>query len=274
MNIVESYRKIGKVQDTLTEWFNAVSDKFSTYEIIIDCMNLRQYKTEEMFNHLAKIGLFKVDNLSSAEMFIRLTPEQYEECGITKNGQFLLAGRYCVPVRTIDGKVAAIVGYYPDQRKYVTTPAFGFSKSTSLFGVEHTEYFTADYVCLCEGIFDTLSLQAFGIPAIGNQGLDLSIFKSEMLKRYRKIVAIPDGDKPGQSAIPYKVHITNRKSSGWQIPIDNLFVDLSKYDSTVKDIDDLLKSGGVDIERLDCIFKTKRYIHTLTSVDTLPRTHE
>ena len=264
MNIVECYKKIGEVQDTLTKWFDAISEQFSTYENIIDCMVLRKYESEEMFNHLSKIKLFKVDSLTTAELFCRLTEEQYEMCGLTKNGQFMLSGRYCVPIRTIDGKVSAIVGYYPDSRKYVTTPTFGFSKSTSLFGVEHTEYFTADYVCLCEGIFDTLSLQAYGFPALGNQGLDLSVFKSEMLKRYRKIVAIPDGDKAGQSANPYKVNIAGRKSRGWQIPIDNMFVDLSRYSTDVKDVDDLLKSDGVDLEKLDSIFRNGKYISVLT----------
>ena len=265
MNIVEVYKKIGEVQNTLTEWFSVISDKFSTYETIIECMDLRGYKSEEMFNHLARVGLFKVDSLTTAELFYRLTEEQYEECGLTKNGQYLLAGRYCVPIRTIDSKVCAIVGYLPDSRKYVTTPTFGFSKSTSLFGVEHTEYFTSDYVCLCEGIFDTLSLQAYGFPALGNQGLDLSVFKSEMLKRYRKIVAITDGDKAGQSANPYKINISGRKSRGWQIPIDNIFVDLSKYSKDVKDIDDLLKDDGVDIEKLDIAFRNGRYIKVLRS---------
>lgn len=265
MNIVEVYKKIGEVQNTLTDWFNAVSEQFSTYETIIECMTLRGYKSEEMYNKLVSIGMFKVDSLTTAELFYKLTEEQYEMCGLTKNGQFLLSGRYCVPIRTIDSKVCAIVGYLPDSRKYVTTPTFGFSKSTSLFGVEHTEYFTSDYVCLCEGIFDTLSLQAYGFPALGNQGLDLSVFKSEMLKRYHKIVAITDGDKAGQSANPYKINISGRKSRGWQIPIDNIFVDLSKYSKDVKDIDDLLKDDGVDIEKLDIAFRNGRYIKVLRS---------
>lgn len=267
MNIVEVYKRIGEVQNTLTGWFNAISEQFSTYDTILECMALRGYESEEMYNKLVSIGMFKVDSLTTAELFYKLTEEQYETCGLTKNGQFLLSGRYCVPIRTIDNKVCAIVGYLPDSRKYVTTPTFGFSKSTSLFGVEHTEYFTADYVCLCEGIFDTLSLQAYGFPALGNQGLDLSVFKAEMLKRYRKIIAIPDGDKAGQSANPYKLNIAGRKSRGWQIPIDNMFVDLSYYSPTVKDVDDLLKDSGVDIEKLDIAFRTGKYIKAIRKED-------
>lgn len=269
MNIIDCYKKIGEVQGILTNWFNIISEKFCTYETIIECMSLRDYQSEEMFNHLSKVGMFKVDSLTTAELFCKLTDEQYELCGLTKSGYFLLAGRYCVPIRTVDGKVCAIVGYLPDNRKYVTTPTFGFSKSTSLFGVEHTEYFTADYVCLCEGIFDTLSLQAYGFPALGNQGLDLSVFKAEMLKRYRKIVALPDGDKAGQSANPYKVNIAGRKSKGWQIPIDTVFVDLSKFSPTVKDVDDLLKSDGVDLEKLDIAFRSGKYIKVLRSNEVM-----
>ena len=267
MNIVQTYKKIGEVRDTLTEWCEAMTEQYCTHDTIVECMLLRHYSTEEMYNHLADIGMFKIESFTSAELFKRLTEQQYEDCGLIKNGQFLLTGRYCVPIKAIDGKVEAIVGWYPDKKKYVTTPTFGFSKATSLFGVDHTEYLTAPYVCFCEGIFDTLSLQAHGFPALGNQGLDLSIFKSEMLRRYKRVIAIPDGDKAGQSAIPYKQNIAGRKSTGWQIPVETLYIDLSRYEG-VKDVDDLLKEDGVEREKLRSVFDTKRYIYVLRKQDT------
>ena len=256
--MVETYKRIGEVQNILTEWYNAILPVFSSDDIILDCMALRGYTSEEMFTHLKSVGLFRIDSLTSAELVHRLTVKEYEEAGLTKDGKFLLSGRYCVPIRTVDNRGCAIVGYYPDQRKYVTTPTLGFSKNTSLFGVEHVEYFDAPYVCLCEGIFDTLSLQAYGFPAIGNQGLDLSVYKAEMLRRYKRIVAIPDGDKAGARANPYKVHMV-KKSAVWGIPFDNsVFIDLSVLrNQGIKDIDDYFKRGvdAEQLEHLDDIFK-------------------
>lgn len=268
MNMVERYKQICQVQDILTKWFDTITSVFSTDDVILDCMVLRGYSSEEMYNHLKKIKMFKIDDIGSAELFCRLTDEEYELTGLKKNGTYLLSGRYCVPIRTIDNKVSAIVGYFPDQRKYVTTPTFGFSKNTSLFGVEHIEYLDAPYVCLCEGIFDTLSLQAYGFPALGNQGLDLSVYKAEMLKRYRRIVAIPDGDKAGASANPFKAHSVGRKNS-WNIPFDNrVFIDLSVlHKQGIKDVDDYLKRGvsAEKLKDLDVIFSTSKYMYTLRS---------
>lgn len=266
MNMVEKYQQIGKVQDVLTKWYECIKPIYSTDEVILDCMLLRGYTSEQMYNHLKKIGLFKIEDISSAELFCRLTDEEYEQTGLKKNGKYLLSGRYCIPIRTIDNRISAIVGYYPDSRKYVTTPTYGFSKATSLFGVEHLEYLEAPYVCLCEGIFDTLSLQAYGFPALGNQGLDLSAYKSEMLLRYQKIVAIPDGDKAGSTANPYKAHSTGRKANTWSISHNKLFIDLSVlYKQGVKDIDDYFKQGVTDekLKYLDSTFKSRGYMITL-----------
>ena len=267
MNMVERYKEICRVQDLLTEWFDKITPVFSTDDVILDCMILRGYESEEMYNRLKDIKLFKIDDIDSANLIHSVSEEDYELMGLKKNGTYLLSGRYCVPIRTIDNKVSAIVGYFPDQRKYVTTPTVGFSKNTSLFGVEHSEYFDAPYVCLCEGIFDTLSLQAYGFPALGNQGLGLSVYKSEMLKRYKKIVAIPDGDKAGATANPYKAHSTGRRTNSWNIPFDNsVFIDLSVlYQLGVKDVDDYFKRGvsAEQIKDLDNIFKSSRYMFTL-----------
>lgn len=259
--MIKTYKQIALVRERLTKWFNTVSELYSTEDTILECMALRGYFSEEMFNHLTKERLFKIDVLSDATLTCSMTEQELEECGLVQNGIFLLAGRYCLPIRDIVGRVSAIVGYYPCERKYVTTPTFGFSKATSFYGVEHTDYFDKPFVVLCEGIFDTASLHAWGIPALGNQGLDLSGFKSEMLSRYKKIIAIPDADKAGKSVNPYMRSYSSNKSRKWVIPVDNCFIDLTG--TGVKDVDDYLKDE--DRARLfhSVLSNTGRYLQRL-----------
>ena len=68
------------------------------------------------------------------------------------------------------------------------------------------------FVIVVEGIFDCLSLRAIGLPAIATMGSSVSKAKGELLKLFRKVLAIPDDDKTGHIAI-------NRYSPrGWQVP--------------------------------------------------------
>lgn len=260
--MVNKYKQICRVQDVLTKWVADIAPICATEDVVYECMALRGYTSEEMFNHLLSVGLFKFDSLSNLSIISTMSKEDYELCGLTMKGVSLLDGRYCLPIRTVDGKVSAIVGYFPGDRKYVTTPTFGFSKATSFFGVEHLEYFETPYVCLCEGIFDTLSLQAYGFPAIGNQGLELSGYKVEMLKRYRRIVAFPDSDAAGKSVNPYFVHTVNRNRC-WRIPIDHVFATLNIRG--IKDVDDYLNKTDVNLKDLHSKFEKSKYLLTLSN---------
>lgn len=259
MSLVEKYNQIQEVREKLTKWVQLTQERFSNEDVVYECMALRGYKTEVMFDYLNKIQLFKFNTLSNTLIDFELTNEELEQLGLLRKGKCLLEGMYCVPIKTIDNKVMAIVGYYPDKRKYITSPTFGFSKATSFFGEEHIEYIDKPYVCICEGIFDTISLQAHGFPALGNQGLDMSVFKSEKLRRYKRIVAIPDSDTAGRKVNPYYTKGIYEQRN-WQIPIDNVFVNFA---NGIKDVDDYLKQDGVDLEAMHNKFLTSKYIITL-----------
>lgn len=260
LKMVETYRRIVEVRNKLTDWFDNISSAFSTEEVVLECMALRGYYSEELYNKLMSEHLFKVDNLTDVNLIYPMSENELSECGLVLKNMFLLGGRYCLPIRDTVGRVMAIVGYYPCERKYVTTPTYGFSKATSFYGVHNAYYYDEPFVCLCEGIYDTLSLQAWGIPALGNQGLDLSCFKSEMLSRYKKIICIPDADNAGKSVNPYYSRCKSDRI--WRIPIDNVFIDLSS--TGVKDIDDYLKNEDKAKALKATLLNIGRYLQRLT----------
>lgn len=236
-------KKLVKVREELTEFFNRVSKVFSTEEVIRDLMVKRKYNREEMYNTLKEVGLFKCDYISELRMVDHnVTDEQLKLWGImTESGDYILSGRYVVPIRDINNKVTALVGWYPDQRKYITTPTFGFSKDAQFFNIECYKDCIENHngiVYLVEGIFDTLALRSQGLSAIGNMGLEMSIIKTQILNRYRKVIAIHDNDNAGRKTSPFTNKGVGKNAKFiWKIETEHVFVDLP---NGVKDVDDFI----------------------------------
>lgn len=259
------------VRRSLTQCFNSLSGVYSSDQVIAEVMYLRKYDKspyrDSLYSYLKSVGIFRVDSLADiAQVVSGLTPEVLRVFGWDNgHGDFLLSGRYIVPIRDITGNVTALVGWFPDDKKYITTPTYGFSKEGQFFGMETFQWsWDGGYAVpegtvsrepakrgltyLVEGIFDTLTLQALGFPAIGNMGLTMSSFKSEMLKRYDRVVVIPDNDKAGSTASPYRGLLGKGGSRGlyrpsasvtaWKIPVDNVVIRLPEG---IKDADDLIK---------------------------------
>ena len=135
---------------------------------------------------------------------------------VSENDTFLLNDRYIIPVEDIEGGLVALIGYYPDYKKYITTPSPFFSKECMFFNFRQAyelswkEY--NGFVIVVEGIFDCLSLRAIGLPAMATMGSSVSKTKGELLKLFRKVLGIPDDDKTGHKAL-------NRYDArGWQVP--------------------------------------------------------
>lgn len=241
---VVSSEKVKQVRLGLTDFTDNVARKWSTDEVILECMAMRKYSSKEMFNTLKEIGLFKCDYLTDLTYFSpTTTEEEMRDWGIlTQSGDFLLKGRYVVPIRDIAGNVTAWVGWFPDNRKYITTPTVGFSKDGQFFNIECYKKCIEENkgtVYLVEGIFDTLSLRSLGFSALGCMGLTLSVFKTQMLRRFGKVIAIPDNDKAGKSVNPYTCSLyPGSKNAPWDILNDSVFVQLP---NGVKDVDDFVK---------------------------------
>lgn len=261
--MANSFDLVMEVRSGLTDLVDKLITVFSTDEVIAEVMSLRNYTTspykDSIEQTLKEVGIFKLDFMSDIEMVEpNLTIEMAKQYGLTdRNNNYLLKGRYVVPIRDITGKVTALVGWYPDVKKYVTTPTYGFSKDGQFFNMEcFSKSFDGDYpkyknletgevleskglVYLVEGIFDTLMLRALGFPALGNMGLDLSLIKTEILTRFGKVIAIPDNDKAGKGTNKYLNRISGKdKKLQWLIKNDNVTVQLP---TGVKDCDDFIK---------------------------------
>lgn len=141
---------------------------------------------------------------------------------VTKNGNFLLSGRYIIPVYGVNGDLISLIGYYPDDRKYITLPTPFFAKECMFFNFNQAyELSWSDfkgYVILVEGIFDCLSLRSTGLPCIATMGSSVSKIKGELLKLFDKVLAIPDDDETGRKAL-------NQYSRyGWKVPYNTTFM--------------------------------------------------
>lgn len=232
-----------KVREGFTDFVDKVSDYWCTDDVLTELMTMRKYDTQEMYNTLKDIGVFRCSTISDLTYFIPTDTETLQKWGlITSSGDFLLKGRFVVPIRDITDKVTALVGWYPDNRKYITTPTYGFCRDAQFFNIEcYVDCMKSNdgVVYLVEGIFDTISLRSLGFSALGNMGLEMSSLKTQILKRFNKVVAIPDNDKAGRSANPYCRGISNKsKIAPWIIENNNVFVQLP---NKVKDVDDFIK---------------------------------
>ena len=145
---------------------------------------------------------------------------------ITEKGEFLLNGRYIVPIRDIANNLVALVGYIPDYqpKKYMTTPSPFFSKSCMLFNFRQAYDLSWQMynglVIVVEGIFDALSLSSIGLPAVAVMGSALEPAKGELLKFFKRPICIPDDDNTGKKAL-------NRYAKyGWKAPNNALMVNL------------------------------------------------
>ena len=141
---------------------------------------------------------------------------------ISKNDYFILNGRFLIPVEDISGNLISLIGFFPDKRKYITLSTPFFSKEVLFFNFRQAyDLSWKEYdglVFLVEGIFDCLALRSIGLPAIATMGSTVSKTKGELLKLFKRVLAIPDDDETGKKAL-------NRYSRyGWQVPDNTTFI--------------------------------------------------
>lgn len=239
--------KLQQVRQDLTKFFHEVSEFYGGEQVVTELMDHRGYDSQEMFDTLMQLGVINVNSLMELSMlYPHYTLEQFKDWGLTNDkGNFILTDRYIVPIKDIAGNIIALVGWHPQggSRKYVTTPTLGFSRDVSFFNYDHAYRLSHEahdgVVFLVEGIFDAISLRSLGLPAIANQGLEMSSIKSRMLSRFKKVVAVPDNDNSGRSVNPFLNHLTSKGANFiWRIPVPHVFVLLPER---VKDVDEFVK---------------------------------
>lgn len=202
-------------------------------EVAFEICNLRKYDVNRMSDILISSGFLKLPEKVDLSV---LFENEYSDLGLlTSGGDFLLRGRYIFPVRDMIGNVVALIGWYPDEKRYITTPSALFSKSGMFYGMEQLgvtgigkKYF------LVEGIFDALSLRALGYNAVAQMGISSSNVKKVLYGLFDKLVGIPDVDSQGRKVI---------LKNSWELPYGSSYLTWVDENSkgTVKDIDALCK---------------------------------
>ena len=247
----EAFAKALVVQKSLEEVWSRLVFSCSFESTVQDLMLMRSYDSEEMFSTLSDIKVFRSTDIATLLSSIQL-PEgiTLRDLGlVSADGFHLLNGRYVIPVRSITSKITALVGWYPDMKRYITTQTFGFSKNTSFYNIEHALPLSwskfGGAVFLVEGIYDTIALRSLGLPVLGNQGIVLSNAKIEILKFFKNVIAIPDGDASGAKVLP-------SGERPWNYPAT--FLQLVG----VKDVDDLVKGYDSVKESLLGVLSDKR----------------
>lgn len=261
-------KRLYDLRDKMSLLADCLAGVFGQDYVIDEVMTLRRYTMDAMRNTLKGEGIFKLDGVTDLITFggqVGLSTEDYMNMGLlTESGDYLLAGRYTLPIRGIDNRVVAFVGWFPDKKKYVTSPSFGFSRDTSFYNFcSYTDALRKDGVTfLVEGIFDTLALKSLGLPALGNMGLGMSAYKKQMLTRYTKVIALNDNDEAGKTVLPFEFNKYSK--SVWKLP-NGLFIRLSDslkdaQGKRIKDADDLVREYDCYDDLITCKSKSGIYI--------------
>ena len=138
------------------------------------------------------------------------------------------------------GNILALIGWYPDEKKYITTPSKYFSRKHLFFGLEqlaHSKHNNIAFVC--EGIFDSISLRSLGYPAYATMGVELTKSKQLLYPLLgRTVIGVSDRDRAGSV-----VRDTDKwKCSKYLTWVGEYEVEDDEIENIrIKDIDDLVK---------------------------------
>lgn len=208
----------------------------STYE---ELCSLRLYQDPKMVEVLKEVGFIKLPDTVDLEPLKELP--SYSLLGLeAKTGRCLLEGRFAFPVKDMLGNIIALIGWYPDEKKYITTPSKYFHRSSLFFGLDQlSTYGRQDIVFVCEGIFDALSLRSLGYRAYATMGVELSRQKKMLYSVLgNKVVGVSDRDNVGNSVRDYD-RWGCWKYLTWVGEFD--MSEIEEENLKIKDIDDLVK---------------------------------
>lgn len=249
--------------------YNYITSCYNT-DYVSEVCNMRGYIGQEQKDLLRELKIGKCEIAEVTDL-----GDMRKNLGLVTVGKvdkverFLLDGRYIVPIRDIQGHLVALVGWYPDYKKYITTPSPFFAKNMLFFNLDHAFRLSWDKyngsVILVEGIFDALSLRAIGLPVIATMGITVTSPKSELLKLFRKVVAMPDNDKAGKRAL------SRGTKYSWEVPPNTTFVRIIGDCVTphgtlkVKDADNLVSYYDKDsiIDVFEDLFLSKKDLEVI-----------
>lgn len=233
---IEEFRRYSDDFKRVWSYFRGISNEEETYSEI--CA-LRLYQDPRMVEVLKEVGFAKLPDTVDLEPLKKLS--SYQLLGLeTKTGRCLLEGRFVFPVKDMMGNILALIGWYPDEKKYITSPSKYFHRSSLFFGLEQlSTYGRQGVVFVCEGIFDALSLRSLGYRAYATMGVELSRQKRLLYPLLGgRVVGVSDRDRVGNSVRDYD------RWGCWKYLTWVGEYDMSSVDEEnlkIKDIDDLVK---------------------------------
>ena len=245
----EMLQVVKTTRGILKQLCSCFEEAFGGEAVIDELMERRKYKSEKMRALLLSKGIFKMPTLHEVQLIalansIRLTAPMLRQLGlVSDSGDYFLEDRYAIPLCDWTGNPIALVCWYPDARKYITTTTYGFTATATFFNMQSypkaVQPDGSTTVFVVEGIFDALSVESLGYCCLGNQGLDMSPIKKLMLQRFDRVIFIPDNDRPGRMSNPY---LTIRSSHHWELPNSRMVALTGK----IKDMDDFIKYLGIE----------------------------
>lgn len=211
-------------------WSYLKKNSERTEKVVSEICELRGYEFERMSGTLEKAEFIKLKEGTELDGLKKMGKDL---ALFNSEGKFRVNGRYLFPVKDMLGNVIAIIGWYPDEKKYITTPSKFFSKSCLFYGLEQFQRLgIGKKVYITEGIFDSLSIRSLGYPAFAMMGIDASRYKIALYSLFKQIIAIPDIDEQGKKVI---------KFDKWNIPMNSKYFRWSGVSpEQVKDIDEFI----------------------------------
>lgn len=215
------------------------------FKIVWRLLSEMSYPSEVVISKICELRGYDKDGHIPKELnnvgFLYLKPDLYDmskvlkldssgDLGLFNAGKFILVNRFIFPVKDMLGNIIALIGWFPDEKKYITTPSRLFSKKCLFFGMDQLSRtgISKNYF-LVEGIFDSISIRSLGFNCVALMGISASKYTEVLYSLFKSLVAIPDNDKEGRRVV---------LEDKWKLPSNGKYL---RWKGSIKDIDDLLK---------------------------------
>lgn len=205
-------------------------------------------------DYLKNLGAFYVPTNNYMKEYFGpdITNREYGIYNITFRCNLL--ERLAIPIRFMNGRVVGFIGYsskptdWPADKSWIKYlyPSSDVLRKERYFFIEPQEYRKAladDYICIVDGLFDKMILQALGVNAVSLCGSALTVWHRYYLSFIKHKIVIGDNDQAGR-----KLFATCRSALSGCVEIRQPYTN---------DIDDFLKEESRIKVLLDTISEMK-----------------
>ncbi len=214
-------------------------------------LGLAYLKKRELSDETIKKFGLGFSSRSGNGLYRYLKNKGYEDDLLLESGLFkfdekrgaydLFFNRVMFPIPDSRGRVIAFGGRVmgDGQPKYLNSPeTFIFNKRRNLFGLNLARSTRRNYLILCEGYMDVISMHAAGFDcAVASLGTALTEQQASLMRRFKEnVLLIYDSDNAGINAALRAIPIL--EAAG----ISSRIVNLSPY----KDPDEFIKARGAE----------------------------